>query len=41
MNKRKAAWDWLKQQMGNKRAATDAKRKTKCSSTPDEIIVQD
>ena len=38
--KRKEAWDRLRQQMGNKRAATDSNRKTKCSSAPHEIIVQ-
>ena len=38
--KRKEVWDRLRQQMGNKRAATDSNRKTKCSSAPHEIIVQ-
>ena len=39
--KRKATWDRLKQQMGNKRAAaTVTTRATKGSSAPHEIIVQ-
>jgi hypothetical protein len=39
-NKRKSTWDRLKQQMGNKRAATTTPRTTKGSSAPHEIIVQ-
>ncbi len=38
--KRKETWDRLKQQMGNKRSATDSNRKSKSSSAPHEIIVQ-
>ena len=38
--KRKETWDRLKQQMGNKRTATDSNRKTKSASAPHEIIVQ-
>ena len=37
---RKEALDRLKQYMGNKRAATDSNRKTKCSSALHEITVQ-
>ena len=38
--KRKETWDRLKQQIGNKRSATDSNRKSKSSSAPHEIIVQ-
>ncbi len=38
--KRKETWDRLKQQIGNKRSATDSNRKSKSLSAPHEIIVQ-
>ena len=38
--KRKETRDCLKQQMGNKRSATDSNRKSKSSSAPHEMIVQ-